>query len=158
MRPTNRKTVASLLPAVAVAASVMAAGVAGNAIGTYVNGAPQVGHIIAFEPSRAADADAGGRLVVHRRDKSDCVLDLGTLHRFGGSLVVESKVAGDTAGFRVHWAGQHTSDGAGDCGADAILIAGRQDLDLLAASAGGYQTAQNHATLFDAGVLKAAAP
>ena len=158
MRSTNRKTFASLLPAVAVVVSVMAAGVAGNAIGTYVSGAPQVGYMIAFEPSPAVGADKGGRLVVHRGDKSDCVLDLATLHRFGGSLVVESKVTGDTAGFRVHWAGQRTSNGSGDCGADAILIAGRQDLDLLAQSAGGYETAQTRATVFDRGLLKDAGP
>jgi hypothetical protein len=153
VRNIHRKTAASLLPAVAVAASIMAAGVAGNVLGTYINGTLEIGHIIAFEPSPMDEAGTDTRLVVQRTDESDCVLDLNMLRRFGGSLLVESRITGEAAGFRAHWAGQHTSNDS-DCGADATLIVGRPALDLLAAAAGGYGAGPDRATVFALGILK----
>jgi hypothetical protein len=143
MRTRNRKTVASLLPAVAVAASVMAAGIGGNVLGTYVNSAPQVGHIVTFDPS--SGIAEGPRIEVRRQDESTCVLDLGVMHRFGGSLVVETRVVDTPADFRVHWAGRLTSNDSTDCGSDAIIMVARRELDLLASSAGGYGAGQDRA-------------
>src|ERR1700759_4816553 len=108
MRTTNRKTAARFLFATMVAATVMGAGVAGNALGNHFIRAPRIGHIIAFEPSQAPQTAIGARLVVHRRSESDCILDLDVLRRSGGSLVVESQVP--DAGYSVHWAGARTSD------------------------------------------------
>src|SRR5690349_21293989 len=135
MRSTNRNTAARLLFATVVAATVMAAGVAGNVLGNYVVRAPRIGHIIAFIPSQDAQTAIGARLVVHRRDQSDCVLDLDVLRRSGGSLVVESQVHG--AGYSAHWAGARTSNDALDCGTDADLVVRRQYLDVLDTFANG---------------------
>ena len=136
MRTTKRKTLATLLPAVAAAASIMVAGVAGNVAGTYVNSTPRIGHIIAFAPG--SDVGANALVMTNRQGGSVCAFDLDVVHRFGGSLVVETLTPGEANGFLVHWAGQRTSEGAADCGSDAMLTIGRSDLDRLAASAGGY--------------------
>lgn len=154
MRTTNRKTMTSLFPAVAVAGAVMGAGVAGNLIGTYLNSAPVVGHIIAFDATRSDEAEPGRRLEVQRADGTGCVLDLNMVRRFGGSLVVETLAADSADGFRVHWAGKLTSDGAGDCGRDTNLIVGRRTLDLLASSAGGYGTGQDRAPVYALGFTR----
>ena len=141
MRTTKHKSIGGLIQAVAVAALVMAAGVAGNVAGTYVHSAPLVGHIVAFEASAKVGSDAATSMVVHRRDRSDCVIELNVIRRVGGSLVVETQIGG-TGMFRVHWAGPRTSNDSADCGSDADLIVGRHDLDILASSAGGYGTGQ----------------
>jgi hypothetical protein len=129
MRTTNRKLAERLLFATVVAATVMGAGIAGNVLGNAVMRTPRIGHIIAFEPSPDAQTVIGARLVVHRRDKSDCILDLDVLRRSGGSLVVESQVP--SAGYSAHWAGARTSNDALDCGTDADLIVRRQYLNVL---------------------------
>ena len=150
MHTRNRKTLASLLPAVAVAATVMAAGVGGNALGTYVNNTPQVGHIVTFGPSGGG---AGYEHVeVRRTDNSTCVLDSGLMRRFGGSLMVETRVADAQGDFLVHWAGRLTSNEATDCGSDAIIKIGRSELDLLAASAGGYGAGPDRIPVLTAGL------
>ena len=136
MHKRNRKTLTSLLPAVAVAATVMAAGIGGNALGTYVNSAPQVGHIVTFVPSGGGAGYT--RVEVRRTDNSTCVLDSDVMRSFGGSLMVETRIADAQADFLVHWAGRLTSNEATDCGSDAIIKIGRHELDQLAASVGGY--------------------
>jgi hypothetical protein len=153
MRSTNRGTAALLVPALAVAVSVLAAGVTGNAIGTYFAGGPKIGHIIAFEPSAATTARDGSRLELRRPNQPYCIFDLNVVRRLGGSLVVERQLEGDVADFRVHWAGQRTSDDAADCGGDATLIAGRQELDRLASSAGGYTVSETLTPIFAPGLL-----
>jgi hypothetical protein len=135
MRSTNRNTAIRLLFATVIAATVMGAGIAGNIVGNYVVRAPRIGHIIAFIPSKDSQPAIGARLVVHRRDRSDCVLDLDVLRRSGGSLIVESQVPG--AGYSAHWAGARTSNDARDCGADADLVVRRQYLDVLDSFANG---------------------
>jgi hypothetical protein len=40
--------------------------------------------------------------------------------------------------FRVHWAGGHTDNGAGDCGSAADLMLERTDVMRLANAAGGF--------------------
>lgn len=147
MRTTKYKSAGGLIQAVAVAAFVLAAGVAGNVAGTYMHGAPQVGHIVAFEPTATAGSGDDTRLVVLRQDQFSCALDLNVIRRSGGSLVVETEI-GDAGNFRVHWAGVRTSNDTGDCGSDADLIVGRHELDLLASSAGGYGVGQERAPAF----------
>lgn len=152
MSTTKRKTVFSLVPAVAAATAVMAAGVAGNVVGTYIHNTPSVGHIIAFEPAPAFVGGSAERLAVRRADGSECVLDLATIRRFGGSLVVETLSANEASDYRVHWAGKSTSEAGGDCGKDTNLTVGRGTLDVLASSAGGYGTGQDRATVFPLGI------
>jgi hypothetical protein len=152
MRRTNRNTAARLLPATAVATTIMAASLAGNALGNYFVPAPQVGHIIAFEPNQDVSTAIGIRLAAHRPGQSDCVLDLDVLHRSGGSLVVESQADGD--GYHIHWAGVRTSADAADCGTDADLIVRRRVLDVLATYAGGYGADPDRMALYTLGVLK----
>ena len=148
MRTTKRKTVGGLLPAVIVAASVLGAGLAGNVVGVYINSAPQMGYIVAFEPSPAPVEDKNVRLVVSRLDQVECVLDLNVIRQFGGSLFVENEVGPDASGYRVHWAGQRTTEDAEDCGKDTNFIVRRHDLDLLATVAGGYITAGDRFAAF----------
>ena len=152
MRRTNLRTAARLLPATAVAATVMAAGLAGNALGNYFIGTPQVGHIIAFEPIQDARVTIGIRLSAQRPGQSDCVLDLDVMRRSGGSLVVESQAIG--GGYHTHWAGARTSGDPADCGIDADLIVRRRALDVLATYAGGYGTDPDRMALYTLGVLK----
>jgi hypothetical protein len=54
----------------------------------------------------------------------------------GGSLVVEQRLDSKRL-YRVHWAGQHTSTGATDCGDTADLLVSRVDLQLLTNAVGG---------------------
>jgi hypothetical protein len=117
---------------------IIAAGLMGNAFGTYVFGGPRVGSIIAFEPSAKVDSGPGIRVAVDRDDRTVCTLDLSAIRRSGGSLVIETGLAGQDALFRVHWAGGRTSDDGADCGRDANLTVARKHLDLLASYAGGY--------------------
>jgi hypothetical protein len=135
MHTRKRKTLAALLPAVAGAVAVVAAGIGGNALGTYANGAPRVGHIIAFDRS-SGDVD-GPRIVVRRQDGSSCVLDVAIMRRFGGSLMVETAVVDVSDAFVVHWAGRMTSNEVTDCGSDAFIMVGRPELDTLESFAGG---------------------
>jgi hypothetical protein len=148
MRTRQRRTAASLLLAFAGAVSVIAAGLAGHAVASYVIGGPRVGHIIAFAPSPPVRADDRVRLPVLRVGSNTCVLDLSVIRRFGGSLVLERLIAGEVAGYQVHWAGERTSNDTDDCGADAILVLRRQDLDGLAVAAGGYGVGKDRATPF----------
>jgi hypothetical protein len=152
MRRTNLWAAGRLLPATAVAATVMAAGIAGNALGNYFVRAPQVGHIIAFEPKQDAQTTIGIRLSAHRPGQSDCVLDLEVMHRTGGSLVVESQASG--GGYHLHWAGARTSGDAAECGTDADLVVRRRVLDVLATYAGGYGADPDGMALYTMGVLK----
>ena len=135
MRTRNRKTLAALLPAVAGAVAVIVAGVGGNALGSYINGAPRIGHIIAFDPS--SEKVDGPGIAVRRQDGSSCVLDLGVIRRFGGSLIVEADGVEASTAFLVHWSGHMTSNEVTDCGSDAIIMVGRHDLDTLDSFAGG---------------------
>jgi hypothetical protein len=54
----------------------------------------------------------------------------------GGSLVVEER-SNDHRMYRVHWAGQRTTDGPSDCGSSADLMLSRPNLQLLINAIGG---------------------
>lgn len=110
-----------------------------NGIGAATRTAPQSGDIIAFQPTSIPAGSNDLAVAARGADgRPDCVLDLSTLQRTGGSLVVESEVAPGAGAFQVHWAGAHTTAGAGDCGASANLVVTARDLNTLASSAGGY--------------------
>jgi hypothetical protein len=104
--------------------------------------AVSVGDIIAFEPDPGPISTGGvlssGRIAVHRPNRFGCILDIGTLRRYGGSLVAEARLASEGESYRMHWAGERTAPNSGDCGPNADLIVERSDLSRLAAAAGGH--------------------
>jgi hypothetical protein len=138
MGPTDNKIARVLLPALVAVACVLATTIGVRAIVAIAHATPHVGDIVAFVPLSTEPEGETTHLLVRRPDRSDCVLDLKIIRRSGGSLVVENEIPGQTAAFHVHWAGDRTSEGTGNCGNDADLIVDRRDLDILALSAGGY--------------------
>ena len=56
----------------------------------------------------------------------------------GGSMIIEAREETLPPRFQLHWAGQHTAKGLGDCGNAADLTLNRYDLQRLANSAGGF--------------------
>ena len=99
---------------------------------------PQVGDIINFDPARRVPRDAPPRMTVNRDGAAPCVVDIRTLHRFGGSLMIESRSPRPNRVYRVHWAGRQSAEGADNCGADAVLTLDDDTLDILAMAAGGF--------------------
>ena len=99
--------------------------------------------MIVFVPS-AGDGDSwqlqvATTAVVGRDWKTGpCVFDPNEMSAAGGSLVIESREEANPPRFRLHWAGQHTAKGSGDCGAAADLTLDRYDLQRLANAAGGF--------------------
>lgn len=93
--------------------------------------APHIGDMIAFHPT--GSSGAGKRLMVQTRAGTVCGLELGTLQASGGSFVVERPAPGER--FIVHWAGQRTSRGKGDCGASADVLLNAKQLDMLGVAA-----------------------
>lgn len=138
MRMIKDKTARALRPAISAAIFLLAAAVGATVVSMLGSRNPSVGDIIAFRASNIAAVEEGTRLAVHRPDHFDCVIDLGVVRQSGGSMVVETRIAGEGSDFRVHWAGVRTSADTGNCGSDADLIIDHQDLGVLALSAGGY--------------------
>jgi hypothetical protein len=101
---------------------------------------PDVGAIVVFRPSAqskdmwritaSVDDTAGAAL--------SCTLSPTAMAVGGGSLVVEARRMSSPPIYRVHWAGQSTSDDSGNCGRQADLVLSRSDLQKLANTAGGY--------------------
>jgi hypothetical protein len=98
--------------------------------------------------------DKGIRLAVLRADGDGCTLALNVMRRSGGSLVIESQAASDPITFRVHWAGERTSDDGADCGPRADLTVRRHHLDLLASYAGGYGAGPERAAVYAPAMLQ----
>ena len=63
------------------------------------------------------------------------------MHDHGGSLVIEARLPQIQRGFRVHWAGRHTSNDGADCGTSAELLVNQDDLEVMAIAAGGFGVA-----------------
>ncbi len=99
---------------------------------------PQIGDILTFDPHQPLAYDPPPQISAARHGLPDCVLDLAVMQRFGGSLVIESRSPRPDRIYRVGWAGRRTSDGPGDCGRSAVLLAGRDTLNRLAMAVGGY--------------------
>ncbi|MDR3530430.1 MAG: hypothetical protein P4L90_07760 [Rhodopila sp.] len=154
MRMTNHKKTWAVLPAVVAAAGALAAAMTLKAMTVMARATPHVGDIIAFAASLDVPIDNGTRLLVHRQDRFGCVLDLNILRHSGGSLVVESQIAGDGRNFRLHWAGERTSADTGNCGGDADLIADHRDLDILAKAAGALDSGKNDALVSAGGIVE----
>jgi len=104
---------------------------------------PQIGDMIVFVPAQG-DADTWQLKVsttsVAGRDEAagPCVFDPNEMSAAGGSLIVESREETTPPRFQIHWAGQHTAKGSGDCGTTADLTLDRNDLQRLANAAGGF--------------------
>jgi hypothetical protein len=104
---------------------------------------PKVGDMIVFSPS-PSDADSWQLQVatsdVAGRDQAagPCLFDPNAMTVAGGSMVIEGREDVSPPRFRLHWAGQHTATGAGDCGASADVTLDRYDLQRLANAAGGF--------------------
>jgi hypothetical protein len=109
---------------------VLAAGIAAAALPELMRVPPKVGDIVVFSPARPI-GDPGVRIVVGRPGGTWCVLDLAVMGRTGGSLIVEAWLPRPVSGFRLHWAGAHTSDGITDCGSSADMIVADIDLTSL---------------------------
>jgi hypothetical protein len=109
---------------------------------------PRVGDMIVFVPT-TSDGDTWQLQVattsVAGRDQAagPCVFDPNQMASTGGSLIVEAREESNPPRFQLHWAGQHTAKGAGDCGASADLTLDRYDLQRLANSAGGFGVKPN---------------
>lgn len=103
----------------------------------------RVGDILVFKPN-ANVADSlpvtATRLVALPQrwaPAPTCMLDPAVMAHDGGSLVVETQSL-TTAVYGVHWAGAHTSTGAGDCGGSVDLTMSRMDLQTLVNAIGGF--------------------
>lgn len=101
--------------------------------------APQTGDIIAFLATRtpliSATSFAARRAMVP--DNVLCTLDVQTMQRSGGSLVVETSEFKPNRIFRVHWAGARTSSNDDDCGSSADLLLNSNQIFALIFAAGG---------------------
>jgi hypothetical protein len=84
----------------------------------------------AIEPSRVGLPESG----VAKR----CVLSPAVMSGRGGSLVIEARRLDRPPIYRVHWTGDHTDSGPGDCGRSVDLVLERTDLMRLANVAGGF--------------------
>ena len=131
-------------PALAAAALIVAIGGMTTYLALQFDALrPRVGDMIVFVPSQG-DTDSWQLQVattsVAGRDEAagPCVFDPNAMAAAGGSLIVEAREETNPPRFQLHWAGQHTAKGAGDCGADADLKLDRYDLQRLANAAGGF--------------------
>jgi hypothetical protein len=104
---------------------------------------PKVGDMIVFAPApsetdawqlQVATTDVAGR----DPTAGACVFDPNAMTVAGGSMVIEGREDTSPPRFQLHWAGQHTANGAGDCGAAADVTLDRYDLQRLANAAGGF--------------------
>lgn len=140
MRADHGKTSGGLLTAALLAVVASLTGVAGavKLAQTAVSLAPSVGDMISFDPKAVMSDDMQSATVLARKGEGECMLDLDTLHKTGGSLVVEARLPGNPARYEVHWAGKHSSRGQYDCGTSAELTLDYENLDILAMAAGGW--------------------
>jgi hypothetical protein len=130
-----------LFPAALLAVVVALVGLAGavKIARTAVDFGPAVGDIVQFDPLGYMPLDIHTQVAAARADANGCLLDLESIHRRGGSLIVEQRYLGDgNHRYRVHWAGQSSAEGASDCGHEADLTLDDTNLNLLAMAAGGW--------------------
>ena len=103
---------------------------------------PKVGDMVVFRPNTQEQDIWQIQVPTYRPTDSgqtSCIMDPAIIVQQGGSLVVEAR--DDTAAaapYRVHWAGPHTANGAGDCAGSADIAVSHIDLQKLANAAGGY--------------------
>ena len=140
MRAHRGNTSSGLLTAALLAIVASLTGVAGavKLAQTAVNWAPGVGDMISFDPRAAMSDDLQRQTVLARNAERECMLDLDTLHKTGGSLVIEARMPGNPPRYQVRWAGTQSSPDQYDCGASAELTLDSANLDTLAMAAGGW--------------------
>jgi hypothetical protein len=139
--PTNDRKYRELHAAFVIMAIVATAGVmltTGLArIGERM--APQIGDIIAFPGTQVPSVNpatfAARRAVAP--DSMSCILDVRTMQKLGGSLMVETSQFKPSRIFRVHWAGVRTSSSEADCGSSADLLLDTNQVAALVFAAGG---------------------
>jgi hypothetical protein len=105
---------------------------------------PAVGDIISFDPLEKLSRDMQTKVTAKRAGEQAggaCVLDISAMHASGGSVVIEARQPQTNSGYRVHWAGAHSSDDPTACGASADLLLNQEDVEMLALAAGGYGVA-----------------
>jgi len=123
--------------AIAVASAVVAV-VASVSLHLAYELRPGIGDIIAFA-GKSGWPEVQARITALRSNAAPglpCVLDPHVMKQFGGSLLIEAARSQPTVAFDVHWAGTHTSDGVGDCGASADLVLNLGDVVTLTLAAG----------------------
>jgi hypothetical protein len=125
-----------LLPFLIAASGTASLLVATDAITESAHPEPRLGDIVSFSPGQQVEGST--RLTVLKFDRLTCVLDLDTLRRSGGSVVVESEINQSPGHFQAHWAGVRSAADVGNCGASADLILDTRELEILASAAGGY--------------------
>jgi hypothetical protein len=112
---------------------------------------PDVGEIVVFHPGGetltwvqpgipVAYASAGDWTV--SASERGCVLTPSVMAAAGGRLIVEAKSMTRPSMFRVHWSGERTDAGSGDCGAAADLVIPLNRLRALATIAGANDFAR----------------
>lgn len=107
---------------------------------------PDVGAIVSFDPRNGPRywSQPGIAVVYAEAGKRSpaCTLMPSVMAATGGSLIVEAKETSRPPSFRMHWSGQRTALGPGDCGRSADLILQLVQLRALATVAGGDLTGQ----------------
>jgi hypothetical protein len=99
---------------------------------------PRVGDLVDFDPMHRAPFTSDARLTAYRPQQAACVLDVATMQKSGGSLVLEHRGSEPDRLYQAHWSGRRTSQDANDCGSQADLVLSRNDIDTLATAAGGF--------------------
>ena len=135
--PRNRST--HLVP-LAVGAVLLGMAALSGALGfadlVRVSG-PAVGDVVAFDANFGVPEYLPTQLSVVRADGSPCQLDLNVMQQVHGSLMVDSATGDSPHAYRLHWAGTHSSLGAGDCGAAADIVASDRVMATLLVASGG---------------------
>jgi hypothetical protein len=99
---------------------------------------PRVGDLVSFDRTNHAPFTSNARFTASRPKRAICMLDVATMQKFGGSLMVERRGSGPDRRYRAHWSGLRTSENADDCGKQADLVLSGTDIDALATAAGGF--------------------
>ena len=97
---------------------------------------PQTGDIIAFPATRLLSVSTVS-FTARRVGGTACLLDVPTIQKSGGSLVVESTRSEPNRTFQVHWAGTRTSSDREDCGDSADFLLNSYQITALVSAAGG---------------------
>lgn len=139
MTPTNDRKSGERYGAFMVMAVVIAVGILLLGLLRLVDKrTPQPGDIIAFPAKRVSSlitpSFAAKRAIAP--DSMSCILDVQTIQKSGGSLVVETSQL-NPGTFRVHWAGVRTSNNHDDCGRSADLVLNGNQIAVLIFAAGG---------------------
>jgi hypothetical protein len=117
-------------------AGLLSSGVAAMASALTIDIGPAVGDILVFRPGASMPGDLEFSAHSAAAPAQTCLLHPKVMAANGGSLVVEERLERPRT-YRVHWAGNRTTNGTGDCGGDADLVLGRLDLQLLSNTVGG---------------------